>query len=237
MDKNNPLVSVIIPVYNGERFLAAAIESVLAQSYRPFEIIIIDDGSTDGSAAVAKRYQSIRYFFKPHRGVSAALNQGLKEAKGSYFAFLDADDLWVKNKLTLQMSMFDQHPGLDIVFGHHRRFHHNHSSTIQEEGDGSGNEILPAPFKGAMLIKRDSFFRVGWFDVALRIGDFIDWYKRATEIELRTLMLPDVVMNRRIHDDHASIRNQHAVKDYVRILKASLDRQRKKTVRENSEAK
>ena len=228
MEQNNPLVSVIIPVYNGERFLAAAIESVLSQSYCPLELIVIDDGSTDGSGVIAKSYQSLRYVFQPNGGLCAALNRGLEAAQGSFFAFLDADDLWMENKLALQMSLFDKHPDVDIVFGHHQRFYNRDSGADQTRAAGAGTKILPAPFKGAMLIRRDSFFRVGLFDTTLRIGDFIDWYKRASEMKLRSFMPPDVVLKRRIHDDHLSNRDPHAAKDYVRIMKASLDRQRKK---------
>jgi len=234
MEPNNPLVSVIIPVYNGERFLGAAIESVLSQSYHPFELIVIDDGSTDGSAKIAKIYQAVRYFFQPNGGLSAALNKGIQEARGSFFAFLDADDLWVENKLALQMSVFDQHTDLDIIFGHHQRFYDMCLSKTPAESE---NKILPAPLKGAMLIKRDSFFRVGLFDTTLRVGDFIDWYKRSSEMKLKILMLPDVILKRRIHNDHQSVRNQHANKDYVRILKASMDRQRKKYSGGNGAAK
>ncbi|OGP88721.1 MAG: hypothetical protein A2031_00190, partial [Deltaproteobacteria bacterium RBG_19FT_COMBO_43_11] len=228
MENDSPLVSVIIPVYNAERFVAAAIESVLYQSYRPLDVIIIDDGSTDGSAAIAKNYPTLRYIYQPNAGLSAALNKGVAEAQGNYFAFLDADDLWMENKLALQMSMFEKHPDLDIVFGHHQRFYSSDVNPDQTNGAETEEEILPAFLKGAMLIKRDSFFRVGLFDTTLRVGDFLDWYKRASEIKLKSLMMPDVVLKRRIHDDHLSVRNQHATKDYVRIIKASLDRQRKK---------
>ena len=90
---NKPLVSVIIPVYNAERYLAEAIESVLAQTYRPIEVIIVDDGSTDSSADIAKRYNSlVRYFFQPNSGLAAARNKGISQAKGSFFAFLDVTD-------------------------------------------------------------------------------------------------------------------------------------------------
>ena len=234
MEQNNPLVSVIIPVYNGERFLAAAIESVLTQSYCPLELIVIDDGSTDGSATIAKSYQPLRYFFQPHGGLPAALNSGIEAAQGSFFAFLDADDLWMENKLALQMSLFDKHPDVDIVFGHHQRFYNRDSGADPTREAGAGTEILPAPLKAAMLIRRDSFFRVGLFDTTLRMGDFVDWYIRASEIKLRILMPPDVVLKRRIHDDHMSIRNRYAATDYVRIVKASLDRQRKKDPHEKS---
>jgi len=90
----NSLISVIIPVYNGERYLAEAIESALGQHYRPIEIILVDDGSTDRSAEVAKQVsQSIRYLYQAHGGAGAARNAGVDLAPGEFLAFLDPDDL------------------------------------------------------------------------------------------------------------------------------------------------
>ena len=227
MEKNNPLISIIIPVYNGEKYLVEAIDSVLKQAYSPIEIIVIDDGSVDNSAAIAQSYHAIKYFHQPNRGLSAALNQGLGIATGEFLAFLDADDIWEENKLSLQMEDLKKDPTLDAVFGHHQQF-------ISREGSlrTIDQRILPAPFKGAMLIRRESFFRVGLFDTSLTLGDFIDWYKRAMEASLKFLMLPDIVMRRRIHDDNSSIRNRNAEKDYVKIMKAALDRKRKKQAEE-----
>jgi glycosyltransferase involved in cell wall biosynthesis len=227
MKDDNPLISVIIPVYNGERYLAEAIESVLAQGYTLLEVILIDDGSADQSAAVARQYKEVQYFYQPNSGLSAALNHGISQATGRFFAFLDADDLWVENKISLQMAAFDKDHDLEAVFGQHIRFY-TRESGASDMGTKKvfDDKILPALFKGAMLIKRESFFRVGLFDTALTLGDFVDWYKRASEVHLKTLILPDVVLKRRIHDDNQSLRDKHAVKDYVHIMKAALDRQR-----------
>jgi glycosyltransferase involved in cell wall biosynthesis len=226
MKYDKPLISVIIPVYNGERYLTEAIESVLAQDYSPLEVIVIDDGSVDRSEAIAQDYKSVRYYYQPHSGTSTALNYGTKEAKGHFFAFLDADDIWSENKISLQMAAFEKDPGLEAVFGQHIRFY------TRESGDAGtekvyDDRILPALFKGAMLTKKESFYRVGLFDISLTLGDFIDWYKRAVESHLKILVLPDVVLKRRIHDDNQSVRDKHAMKDYVHIMKAALDRQRK----------
>src|SRR5437763_1684360 len=119
----NSIISAIIPVCNCERYLAEAIESVVGQHYRPIEIILVDDGSTDRSAEVAKQFStSIRYHYQAHGGAGAARNAGVDLAIGEFLAFLDADDLWVKNKLTLQMAAFDADDSLDIVFGHVQQF-------------------------------------------------------------------------------------------------------------------
>lgn len=100
------LISVIIPVYNREKYVSEAIESVLKQTYQFLDIIVIDDGSTDKSAEIIKSFGSkIRYFYQENSGISSALNHGLKVAKGEFIAFLDSDDLWTENKLNLQIKV------------------------------------------------------------------------------------------------------------------------------------
>jgi hypothetical protein len=95
-----PLISVVVPVFNCEKYLAAAIESILAQNYRPIQLIVVDDGSTDNSAAVARRFDQVEYHFQEHAGVTTALNTGVSATKGSFIACLDSDDLWTEGKLT-----------------------------------------------------------------------------------------------------------------------------------------
>jgi glycosyltransferase involved in cell wall biosynthesis len=228
---NNPLVSVIIPVYNSERYLAEAIESVLAQTYRPLEIIVVNDGSTDGSAEVAKRFGSpVRYYLQPNSGAGAARNQGADLARGSFLAFLDADDIWLADKLARQMAAFDADPKLDMVLGHVRQFHSTELDERARKKTRYAAEIMQGYVPGTLLIKRDAFFRAGPFATNWRVGEFVDWYLKAMEQGLKSLLLPQIVMRRRIHTNNMGIRERKHQTDYVRILKASMDRRRKKGV-------
>lgn len=222
----NKLVSVIIPVYNGEPYLAEAIESVLAQDYQPIEVIIIDDGSTDDSAEIVKAYPNLRYSHQQHQGLSKALNHGIELSKGAFIAFLDADDYWLDGKLSLQTAHMEERPELDILFGHHLRF--TNESNPQTPGNNSrvSSEPLPGYFKGTALIRQEAFHRVGRFDTSLRMGDFIDWFARAKDMGLKYEMMPQTLLMRRIHENTQSQRNQQHFKDYLHILKASLDRRR-----------
>jgi len=112
-----PIVSVVIPVYNGERYLGETIQSVLDQTYRNFELIVVDDGSTDGSAAVAKRFgEAVRYMSRPNGGVCKARNTGMAAARGSYLAFLDQDDLWLPEKLAVQVAYLEGHQEVGAVY-------------------------------------------------------------------------------------------------------------------------
>jgi len=228
--KNKHLVSVIIPVFNGEKYLAEAIESVIAQDYRPIEVIVIDDGSIDRSAEIAKSYLEVRYIYQPNRGLSSALNQGIKAARGSFLAFLDADDLWKPDKLSAQLSLIDEHPDLDIVFGNHQRFYSPELGDLMEDEMHYTGVDLPGYLKVTALIRKEAFIRVGLFDTGLKLGDFIDWYSRAIDNNLKVMMLEKVVAMRRIHGDNMTLQKINERSDYIHIIKATLDRRRKKGV-------
>ncbi len=125
------LISVVITFLNEERFLAQAVESVIAQTYDHWELHLVDDGSTDGSTQVAKKYASahsgticyLEHDGHENRGMSASRNLGIKHAQGAFVAFLDADDIWLPEKLERQMSLFKQHPEADMVYGPTKLWH------------------------------------------------------------------------------------------------------------------
>lgn len=234
MTEKGPLVSVIIPVLNGEKYLREAIESVLGQTYSSIEVIVVDDGSTDSSAGIAKSFApQVRYIYKTNGGISSALNRGVELSRGSFLAFLDADDLWKEDKLMCQMAAFDDNPDADIVFGQVKQFFSSDLDEDQKKKVRIPAEVIQGIFKGSMLIKRDSFFRVGTFETRWKIGDFIDWYVRAMEKSLKSVMLNEVVILRRIHADNMGIREHESRPEFVRILKASLDRRRRSSVGED----
>ena len=115
-----PQVSIIIPVFNGERFLAQALESALNQTYRDFEIIVVDDGSTDNSKIIVQEFiqkygDKIRYCYQENQGHAISRNKGIKNARGSYIAFLDADDIWQHDKLKKQISFLESHKDFGLI--------------------------------------------------------------------------------------------------------------------------
>ncbi len=224
---NRPLVSVIVPVYNGERYLSFAIQSVLEQDYHPFEVIVVDDGSIDNSGNIARSFKEVHYVYQSNQGVAAARNVGIAAAQGEFIAFLDADDLWIGDKLTHQMAIFDGDPKLDMVFGYAEQFYSPELRENDKRNIRLSAEVIPGYVAGGMLIKREAFLRVGPFEATWRVGEFIDWYLKAMEQGLRSFMLPEVVLKRRLHTTNTVIRERESQTDYVRILKASLDRRRK----------
>jgi glycosyltransferase involved in cell wall biosynthesis len=147
-------------------------------------------------------------------------------ARGSFCAFLDADDLWVEDKLIRQIAVFGDKPHIDMVFGYTKLFHSPElSEQLKAKLDGAG-QTMPGRIAGTLLIKRESFFRAGLFETGWCVGEFIDWYLKAIEKGLESYTLPEVVMQRRLHGGNMTLRERPAILDYVRILKASLDRRR-----------
>lgn len=227
--KESPLVSVIIPVYNYDRYLAEAIESALGQTYRRLEVIVVDDGSTDRSGEVARSFagRGVRYCHQVHAGIGPARNKGVELAQGEFVAFLDADDRWPEEKTWRQLHAFENDPAVEMVFGQAVQLHNGpewEAGVKDKKLPAAG--MVPGMVPGTMLIKRETFLRVGKFPGGLKVGEFIDWYARAVELQVRSLVLPDLLLWRRIHDSNQGVRERQSISDYARVLKASLDRKR-----------
>ena len=228
MSAQERLVSVMIPAYNAGPYLGEAIDSVFAQTYRPLEVIVVDDGSDDGTGEVARSYgERVRHARQERGGNGAARNAAVALASGQYYAFLDADDRFLPDKLERQFQALDADPELDVVFGGVREFV---SPELPEEIRAQIRppaEPQPWASPNLMLIRRASFERVGLFAHNLRVGVTVDWYARATEVPLKTLVLPEVVLERRLHTQNNGIREQAAQAQYIQVLKASMDRRRR----------
>jgi glycosyltransferase involved in cell wall biosynthesis len=223
------LVSVIIPVYNYDRYLGEAIESVLGQTHQHLEVIVVDDGSTDRSGEVAKSFaeRGVQYCHQVHAGIGPARNTGVELAQGEYLAFLDADDRWPLAKIERQLNAFDTDPALEMVFGQALQLQNGPEwEAAVKDYKPSVPGMVPGMVPGTMLIKRDAFFRVGLFKGDFKVGEFIDWYARAVELKVRSLLMPDLFLWRRIHGSNQGVRERQSVSDYARVLKAKLDRQR-----------
>jgi len=217
-------VSVIVPVFNGERYLAEALESIFGQTRPPAEVIVVDDGSTDRTAEVAGRFP-VRCLHQENRGVAAARNAGVQAAAGDLLAFLDHDDLWIADKLERQLATLAAQPELDMVFGHVEQFFCP-SLSAEERARYRLPPPMPAYTCPARLVYREAFLRVGPYVTTNQLGEGVDWHARAVDAGLRFEMLEEVVYRRRIHTSNMGITRVNDRSGYARTLKQILDRRR-----------
>ncbi|MCP2727283.1 glycosyltransferase family 2 protein [Limnofasciculus baicalensis] len=227
MNKNSSSVSVIIPVYNGERYLSDAIESVLFQSYEPLEIIVVDDGSTDKTAQIKRRFgDKICYLYQDNSGPSRARNTGIKIAKGEIITFLDADDLWSQNKLQLQVGYLGENPSLEVVIGSTQFM----ELTLGDEGQKFVEIGEPRIFLnlGSAIFRKSVFDRVGLFDTTLRYSEDVDWFNRARESTISILKHQELVLIYRQHEQNMTKNKVANELNILKVLKLSLDRRRSK---------
>lgn len=228
------LVTIIIPVFNYGHFLAAAIDSVMTQSYRPIEVIVVDDGSTDNTADIARSYPDVQYVYQPNQGVAVARNTGISKARGKFIAFLDADDTWLPDKLKIQIRHLIENPGLGYNICKIRNFTEP-GVNLDPKTVRSLQEIEQIGL-ATIVTTKDIFARIGGFDPRYQVGEDFDWFTRAKDAGITMAILPDILLNRRIHDKNLSIQNlqaQHALR--LQILKESIERRRKKKAGPNGE--
>lgn len=219
-------VSVIIPLYNAAPWLAATIESVLGQSAPPRQVIVVDDGSTDQSAAIARRYlPQIELVQQPNAGCAHARNRGVALATGDYLAFLDADDYWAREKLALQLAAFAQTPALEAVWGQVKQT--CTTPTAQPDAVGFSMDVQDGYHLNTLLIRRQAFHRIGGFDPTIPLTNAVEWLWRARRLGLVSQMLPDVLAWRRIHGENMSIRERSRIHaEYFRLIRQRREEQR-----------
>jgi len=239
----NPQVSVIIPTFNRGWIIQEALESVLSQEYSDFELIIVDDGSTDDTASVLDQFQpDIRLVRQPNRGVSAARNRGMSVSRGNYIAFLDSDDLWLPSKLQRQVDFFDSHPEAlicqteEIWIKNGKRLipGEKHRKASGYIFDRSLQLCLVSP--SAVMMRRRLFDDCGNFDEDLPACEDYDlWLRISSRIPIHLIDEP-LVIKRGGHPDQLSRApglDRFRVQALLKILergKLSLD-QREKAVR------
>jgi len=223
----NNQISVIVPVYNGEKYLPEAIESILAQTYKNIELIVIDDGSTDNSRDIALSYPNVKYFYQENKGVSAARNLGIQKAASDYISFLDADDLWLPNKLLLQMKALNDDPSIVIVTGYVEQFISPEVNPLIKKKYATVPKLLKGYSLVAILVKRSLFNKTGLFPEDDLLGETIRWFSDILAKDFNIYILPDVVSRRRIHGNNISITSKKKKNSQIiKILKESIDRKR-----------
>lgn len=221
-NSSKPLVSVILPVHNGARYLAEALQSVVEQDYQPLECIVVDDGSTDASAEVIARFP-VKYVRQSQQGPGAARNAGVRASRGELLAFLDQDDQWAPGKLTAQADALRSNPGAGYATTlQESRLNEgvDRPSWITEEQLQSDSGLFP----GMLLVTREAFGKVGPFREDLRAASDADWFFRAKDLGIPHVRVMQPLLIRRIHDANQSRDVAATHGELLRIARDSIAR-------------
>ncbi len=223
----NPEVSVVIPAYNAARFIAMAIDSALAQSYKPSEIIVVDDGSQDNTQSIVEQYANkVKYIHQTNAGPAAARNMGVREAKGEWIAFLDSDDYWNRDHLKLLLKHARDHPEAALIYCG-KKWVDRDGKLIKDSFDQTkfpSGWIFKDLFKAnyisstsVVLVKRAIFIKLGGFDEQLRIAEDYDLWIRISAFE-QICGVPICSVNYRRHDSNLTLQTIGRFKGVLAVL-------------------
>ena len=218
-----PLVSVVVPVYNSAPFLRETLDSVFALDYQPFEVIVVDDGSTDGSAAIAESFPGVHCIRQENQGPSVARNAGTEAARGEFVAFVDSDDVVLPHKLSVQVGYLLDHPDVSAVLGR-QEWITPPPNAVPDRVWGDLDGITPM----SMVIRKAVLVEVGGFDPALRGPEDTELLMRLRVAGHRFLVLPEIVMRRRYHGGNL-VAGRRVAPMPLELLKTKLDRERTRT--------
>jgi glycosyltransferase involved in cell wall biosynthesis len=222
----NPLVTMIVAVHNGERYLRTALESLYAQDYEPFEVVFVDDGSTDGSATIAREFEGLRYVHQENQGLAAARNTGLSLAAGEFLGYLDDDDLIPPHKIRRQAEYLAANPEVGCVLGRQDiTFEPGVDPPEWLTRDTIFGDLDGIPLVSAM-IRTELLRAVGGFDISYPFAEDRDLFVRLREHGVRIEVIPEVLLFRRFHGQNMNFRLRPRKHPLLRSLKAKIERER-----------
>ena len=222
---NSPLVSIIIPVFNGEKYIGGAIGSVLLDDYPSKEIIVVNDGSTDNTAKIISAFDDLKIINQQNLGVSNARNAGIRFASGEFITHLDADDIWVPGRLANCLNFFDENPETGFVLGLQQMFLEQGAvkpPSIKQEWLENHTE---ASNNGVIMVRKACYQKIGLFDTSLKNGEDTEWLLRARDAGSISARVPYVFIKRRIHDANLTVgQSQEYKKMLFKIMRESVQR-------------
>ena len=223
---NSNLISVIIPAFNAEKYVAEAIRSVLSQTYKNVELICVNDKSTDNSLSILESFgdKIILIDNEDNRGTAESRNKGIRLARGEFLAFIDNDDVWEGNKLEVQMNQFNNDPRLDILFSYMQCFISPDLSEEVKKLRHCPPDPIPGYIPSTILVKRTSLEKVGYFESKWKNGESFAWILKAKEVGLNFGIVDDILVKRRIHETNKGVLDSSASRsEYLKIIRESLD--------------
>ena len=225
---DEPLVSVIIAIKDAERFLAQALDSVSAQTYRNYEIVVVDGASTDRGPSIAAAYPHTRCIPQGGTGLWQAWNAGIATSRGSLVTFLDSDDLWSSSKLADQVSYLSRHPATPCVIGRVKYFIEPGHAIPNGFKPALLNDSHVAYMPGVAMLRRSLFQRLGTFEEHWRIASDIVWFAKLRECGVPIGCIDDILLHKRVHSANLGYVTSASVyrQELTHFLKETLDRRR-----------
>lgn len=212
----NELVSVIIPTYNRSNLIVECIASVLEQTHQNIEVLIIDNLSNDSTLSEIEKISDcrLRVLIEPRRGAGSARNTGIKNSTANILAFLDSDDLWLPDKLSLQLERLSEESLPGLIFTEYREFNSSRENILESRLSSMSLSII------TMLAFKRHFLEVGYFNESLNSGEFLEWYSRAMRLGFNSITLNDVMALRRLHPGNSVL--QRDAKDYLEACRSAI---------------
>jgi len=226
MDANTPLISVIVPAYNSEKYIAETIKSLLRQEYEKLEVIVVNDGSTDATLDVLGQFgDRIRIISQENKGISIARNTGIRAAKGSIIGFLDHDDIWPDDHISLLLPHLLKDDKYDFVSG---KFRYVKDYGMKSEQMSEAKVLW---LVGVCLYKKSVFDKVGLFDESIHGGEDVDFYARLCESECNEGKINETTLFWRQHDSNTSNTENYFEKSAFNVVRNRLARAKLKPIK------
>lgn len=231
VEMDRPLVSVIVAVSDGERYLSFALDSIFRQNYCPVQVIVIDGQSVDDTAAIAQSFESIKYICQAGHGLANGRNAGIEAASGEFIAFLDADDIWMPDKLHVQIGYLMRNPEIQYVNAWVQLFTdtecHRRSGYTQKFIEQAHIGRTP----GTLVARKSTFDVVGPFSPDFRIACDAEWFVRANACKLSMFIIPKVLLHKRIHNANLSSNVGANRQELMTVIRQSIMRRRRGLMR------
>lgn len=225
----NPLVSVIVPVRNGEQFLEQALDSVAAQEYKPYEVIVVDGASTDKTEDIARSFSGVQYRRQSGSGIADAYNTGVDAARGELVAFLSSDDWWTPDKLEVQVEYFSEHQEFDLTLTHFEYFLDEGTPRPENFREDLLGRELEGWLMETLMARRNLFRRIGRFDRRLATAEDVDWLARAKDAGVGMAVIPRVLLYKRVHGSNLSLNMPSNDANLLHAVRQSVERKQRKT--------
>jgi len=227
---DRPLVSVIVAVLNGERYLRSALHSICRQDYCPLEIIVVDGQSVDHTAVIAQSLKSVKYICQEGRGLANGRNRGIEAAQGELISFLDSDDIWAVYKLSTQVDYLLRNPGIQYVTAWVKFFVEPGSRLRPGYTKKFLDGARTGPTPGTLVTRKSVFSDIGMFDTDFSIACDFEWFKRAKDRDIPMFIIPEILLYKRIHERNLSSDVRTNRKEVFSIIRQILgQRQNQKT--------